>query len=93
MSVKIVVFIEVKDEYFAEFGSLILGLRSKTLSEDGCIEFDVYKHQKDYVLIEEWESQESIDLHMDQSYTKFFQEKTKNHIVSTRVNRLEYLEE
>ncbi|TFH90266.1 putative quinol monooxygenase [Vibrio ouci] len=92
MSKNIVVFIKVNQENFKEFGSLLSKLREMTLAEEGCERFDTYIVGDEYVLIERWESQESIDLHMEFNYTVDFINNTEIMIKETRVFRLEDIE-
>lgn len=91
MSIDIVVFITPAEHFSEEFSGLILDLKKDTLLEAGCFQFDVFKHNKDYVLIEKWQDQAAIDFHMQKSYTSIFKEKINGKIINTTVNRLESL--
>jgi quinol monooxygenase YgiN len=92
MSKNIVVFIKVKKEYFKKFGELLNDLKVSTINEKGCEVFDTYVHENEYVLIERWCSQKSIDTHMKYKYTVDFISNTKNIIEETRVFHLEDIE-
>ncbi|KOP34250.1 MULTISPECIES: putative quinol monooxygenase [Xenorhabdus] len=88
MSINIVVFIKPNISVFRYFGEKLSLLREVTLLEEGCDIFDFYTYADKYVLIERWESQESIDLHMNKNYTLSFIEQTKDSLISTEVFRL-----
>ncbi|MDE9518921.1 hypothetical protein KKJ17_14590 [Xenorhabdus bovienii] len=83
MSINIVVFIKPNISVFRCFGEKLSILREVTLLEAGCDIFDFYTCEDKYVLIERWESQESLDLHINKDYTFSFIEQTKDFLIST----------
>ena len=59
----------VKEENLAEFLSIAKELVEKTNTLDkGCVRYMMYKDTSDplhFVMLEEWESQEALDVHME----------------------------
>ncbi|SHF55207.1 putative quinol monooxygenase [Vibrio gazogenes] len=92
MSLNIVVFIKPKSEYIEEYMSLLIKLKNITIKEDGCYLFDVYRYMDKVVLIEEWESQNSINFHMEQEYTKEFINSISDNIEEQEIFRLNKIE-
>ncbi|MBD2806455.1 antibiotic biosynthesis monooxygenase [Xenorhabdus sp. ZM] len=88
MSINIVVFIKPNISDFRYFGEKLSILREITLQEEGCDVFDFYTFEGKYVLIERWESQECIDLHMNKDYTFSFIDQTRDFVISTEIFRL-----
>lgn len=51
--------------------ALLLGLVEPTLQEAGCIQYDLLQNQTDptdFTFVEEWESHETLDLHLASSH-------------------------
>ncbi|PHM30074.1 putative quinol monooxygenase [Xenorhabdus innexi] len=90
MSINIVVFIKPNASVFRSFGEKLSILCEITLQEEGCDVFDFYTFEDKYVLIERWESQKYIDLHMNKDYTLSFIDQTRDSVISTEVFRLNY---
>ncbi len=72
MKINIIVFIKPKQEFMPMITSWFSALRTKTLLESGCLQFEVYQHEQELVLIEEWQDQSAIDEHMIKKYTQKF---------------------
>jgi quinol monooxygenase YgiN len=61
-----------KSEAAAEFLSIIEGLTSPTLKEEGCIDYNLHhshENPNEFVLIEHWRSRQDLDDHFKQPYT------------------------
>jgi Uncharacterized conserved protein len=69
--VKLVVKNLVEEDKFEEYTKLFKELAEETRKEDGCIKYELYQDEKDstiLTMIEEWESKEVLDKHMNSEH-------------------------
>ena len=68
------------------------GLVDAIRSEDGCIRYDFYfseKNKNEILLIEEWESKEKQQIHVNQPHMATFREIKKDYIGNTTLGEFE----
>lgn len=68
------------------------GLVDAIRNEDGCIRYDFYfseKNRNEILLIEEWESKEKQQIHINQPHMETFREIKKSHIGNTTIGEFE----
>ncbi|MBQ6845808.1 MAG: antibiotic biosynthesis monooxygenase [Oscillospiraceae bacterium] len=68
------------------------GLVDAIRAEDGCIRYDFYFSEKDknqILLIEEWESKEKQQIHVNQPHMANFREIKKDYIGNTTLGEFE----
>lgn len=66
--IKVVAKNSVEEENIEEYLNLCKELVEETRKEEGCIKYELYQDEKDptiLTMIEEWESREALDKHMD----------------------------
>ncbi|OXG03967.1 quinol monooxygenase YgiN [Flavobacterium araucananum] len=75
MSIYLTVIVKTKQEYHQEIKNMLYGLPELSRKEKACIAYDVHQSIDDentFILNEEWESLEGLDLHNGQPYSKVF---------------------
>lgn len=75
MSIYLTAIVKVKPEYRAEIKAMLEGLPERSKKEASCIQYDVHQSIDDnntFILNEEWEDLEGLDLHNEQPYSKEF---------------------
>ncbi|MBQ7120448.1 MAG: antibiotic biosynthesis monooxygenase [Oscillospiraceae bacterium] len=68
------------------------GLVDAIRAEDGCVRYDFYFSEKDknqILLIEEWESKEKQQIHVNQPHMAIFREIKKDYIGNTTLGEFE----
>ncbi|GEM63460.1 hypothetical protein SF1_14420 [Sphingobacterium faecium NBRC 15299] len=75
MKIYLTVLVKAKPEHQREIKDFLYGLSKSSRQEDACIEYNVHQSIDDeniFILNEEWESLDGLDLHNEQSYSKEF---------------------
>jgi quinol monooxygenase YgiN len=75
MSIFLTAIVKVKPEYLTEMKLMLEQLPASSRQESACLQYDVHQSIEDenvFVLNEEWESREGLDLHNEQPYSKSF---------------------
>lgn len=75
MSIHVVVDVDVLPGKLGEASTAFAELAALTLTEPGCSQFDVLVPEQEndkLVLVETWDDQDAIDLHMKEDYTARF---------------------
>ena len=70
------------------------GIVDEIRKENGCIRYDYYYSEKDpneILLIEEWESKEHQQIHIEQPHMARLREFKNDYIESTKLGELKYL--
>ena len=63
----------VKEEKIQEFLEVIKVLKEKSLSDEGCVEYDLVKNIEKtnvFTMLEKWESKADLDAHMESLHFK-----------------------
>lgn len=69
MSIKLIAICYPKEGYKEEFLKVASNLVLKSRKDDGCISYELNEDRQGRILfIEEWESQEKLDLHIDNQF-------------------------
>lgn len=75
MSIYLTAIVRTKPQYHQEIKRMLYGLPEFSRKEKACIAYDVHQSLDDenvFILNEEWESLQGLDLHNQQSYSKAF---------------------
>lgn len=93
----LVVKVKVKEEFSNEVYTFMKALHKLTHELDsGCIQYDLHKIKDQvstFCFIETWESQESLDEHMQKEHFKNFMEFTESKVEDMQIDFLEKYEE
>ncbi len=68
------------------------GIVDAIRNEEGCIRYDFYfseKNKNEILLIEEWESKEKQQIHVNQPHMEIFREIKKSHVGNTTLGEFE----
>lgn len=75
MSVKVINVLQCTSDAEETFEQELKKLVDISLTENGCIACEIYQpvdHQHEYVMIEEWQSEDALNNHHDSSHYRHF---------------------
>jgi len=81
MQVTVIATIKAKAGCEAAVEKELLALIPPTLTEEGCINYDLHRSSDDpriFLFYENWRSKRDLDLHLEKPYLKRFGERTEN---------------
>ena len=89
--VNAVLLVEVKEGHLEHVKQQIELLGAETLKEEGCILYNAYystNNPNTVCFVEQWESQEHLDKHLETEHIKTYRQNTADMFVSRNFNML-----